>query len=200
MAAESQTPVEDNRSTAEEFLRNLSSEGSAERADDFIHPDYVCHVAPFRDEHGPQGYREFAARTLARYHDARFNDDDIIVTEDKVVIRGTFSGTYRAQDEMDQVFDGQPMTIPVIIILQIADGKVAESWIGFDLLGPMQRWGVIPDFLGISAANREIRVFVGDEELQTTEPVRVYWGESELTWPFIPSPEKMAALIWPYRW
>jgi predicted ester cyclase len=191
---------ENNKEIADQFLRNLSSEGSAERADEFIDPGYVGHVAPFPDDQGPEGYREFAARTFVAYPDARYIVEDIIATdEDKVVIRGAFSGTYRARDEMDQVFDGQPMTIPTIIILQIADGKVTESWTSFDLLGPMQRWGVIPDFLGITAANKEIRVFVGDEELETTEPVSVFWGDTELTWP-LPPPPGLSLLRWPYRW
>lgn len=205
MAAESQMPAGDNRASnialAELFLRNLSSEGDAEGAEQFIHPDYVNHTVPFRDEQQPKGYKEFAGRTLVRYPDARYIREDIIATdEDKVAIRATFSGTYRAHDEMDQVFDRQPMSMPVIIILRIADGKVRESWISFDLMGPMLRWGVIPDFLGITATNKGFRVFVGDEELKTTQPVKVFWGDTELTWPLIPSQQKMTALLWPIRW
>lgn len=198
--AESPTQARGSRETAELFLRNLSSEVSEESANDFLHPGYVGHVAPFRDDQGPAGYRAFAARTRVRYSDPRFNDDDIIVTEDKVAIRGTFSGTYRATDEMDELFDREPVTIPFIIILHIAEGKVTESWISFDLVGLMQRWGVIPDFLGISRENKKIRVFVGGKELQTTEPVSVKWGDSELKWPLYPSQPKMDALLWPWRW
>jgi predicted ester cyclase len=200
MAAESQISARGSRETAELFLRNLSSELSEESASDFIHRDYVGHVAPFRDDQGPADYRAFAARTRVRYSDPGFNDDDIIVTEDKVVIRGTFSGTYQAVDEMDELFDREPVTIPFIIILHFAEGKVTESWISFDLVGLMQKWGVIPDFLGISKENKEIRVFVGDKELQTTEPVKVLWGDTELKWPLIPSQERMLALLWPWRW
>jgi predicted ester cyclase len=205
MAAESQIPAGDNKANnkaiAEQFLRYLSSEGSADGAEDLIHPDYVGHVVPFPDYQGPEGCREFAARTLERYPDARYIVEDIMATDDdKVVIRGTFSGTYRARDEMDQMFDDQPITMPTITILQIAEGKVTESWASFDLVGPMQRWGVIPDFLGISKENKEIRVFVGGEELKTTEPVKVLWGDTELKWPLIPSQQKMAALLWPWRW
>jgi predicted ester cyclase len=200
MAEQNPTPARGSRETAELFLRNLTSEVSAGSVNDFIHPGYVGHVAPFRDEQGPGGYIEFAVRTRDRYSDASFNDDEMIVTDDKVAIRGTFSGTYRARDDMDEVFDGEQVTIPVIIVLHVADGKVTESWISFDHLGPMQRWGVIPDFLGISAANKRMRVFVGDEELPTTKPVKVLWGDTELKFPLIPRPEKMTALIWPIRW
>lgn len=198
--AESPTQARGSRETAELFLRNLSSEISEESANDFLHHDYVGHVAPFRDDQGPAGFREFADRTRERYSDPQYDADDIIVTEDKVAIRGTFSGAYRAIDEMDELFDREPVEIPFISILQIADGKVTESWTSFDLVGLMQRWGVIPDFLGISKENKEIRVFVGDEELQTTEPVKVLWGDTELTWPLIPSEERMALLLWPWRW
>lgn len=198
--AESPTQARGSRETAELFLRNLSSEISEESASDFIHRDYVGHVAPFGDDKGPAGYRAFAARTRVRYSDPRFNDDDMIVTEDKVAIRGNFSGTYQATDEMDQDFKDQPVTMPIIIILHIAEGKVTESWISIDLVGSMKKWGVIPDFLGISRDNKKLRVFVGGKELPTTEPVTVFWGDTELKWPLYPSPEKMAALLWPWRW
>ena len=197
---ESQMPARGSRETAELFLRNLSSEVSEDSAHDFLHPNYVGHVAPFRDDQGPAGYRAFAARTRVRYSDPRFNDDDFIVTEDKVVIRGAFTGTYRSHDEMDQVFDGQPVTMPFIMILHIAEGKVTESWISIDLVGLMQRWGVIPDFLGISREKKNFRVLVGGKELPTTEPVKVFWGDTELSWPLIPSEERMALLLWPWRW
>jgi predicted ester cyclase len=201
--AESQIPTGGNRQNniaiAQEFLRNLSSGGDAEAAGTIIHPDYVGSVAPFPDDHGPEGYRQLAARTLVRYPDARYIIEDIIATdEDKVAIRATFSGTYRAHDEMDQVFDGEPMEMPTIIILQIADGKVTRSWTSYDLLGPMTRWGVIPDFLGISREKQKLRVVAGGKELP--DPVTVFWGDTELTWPLIPSQERMRALLWPIRW
>jgi predicted ester cyclase len=197
--SESQIPAEDNRFIAEQFLINLSSEGSADTADEFIAPDYLGHVVPYPDVMGPEGYKEFAAQTFTIYPDARFTIEDMADCEEgKVAIRWTFSGTYRAQGELDQAFDDQPLTMTAISILQIVDGKVTESWTSFDFLGAMQRWGTLPQLVGITEESRDVRVFLGDEELETLDDVRVFWGDTEITWPLIPPGE--VAFLWPIRW
>lgn len=199
MSAESQMPGADIRDIAERFLINLSSEGSADRADEFIAPDYVGHVVPYPDVMGPEGYKEFAKQTFTIYPDAHFTIEDMAVCEEgKVAIRWTFSGTYRAQGELDRDFDGQTLTMTAISILQITDGKVTESWTSFDFLGAMQRWGTLPQLVGITEESRDVRVFVGGTELETLDEVRVLWGDTEITWPLIPPGQ--VALLWPISW
>ena len=196
-----QTSVEDNKTIARAFLRHLSSEGSAAEAP--VAPDYVGHFDPYPDIHGSQGCEQFAADTFAVYPDARYTVEDIADAEgDKVVIRWTFFGTYKAQGKLDQAFDGEPLTMPAMSIVHIENGKVKESWTSIDYLGAIMQWGTLPELVGVSEDDHEVHVFVGDEPLHSTKPIRVLWGKGEIKWPMIPPglPVDRALLRWPIRW
>jgi steroid delta-isomerase-like uncharacterized protein len=69
--------------------------------------------------------------------------EDMIAEGDKVVVRGTMQGTHKG-DLMGIPPTGKQVTMPVIIIYRIADGKIVEHWMLADQLGLMQQLGVSP--------------------------------------------------------
>ena len=69
--------------------------------------------------------------------------EDMIAEGDKVVVRGTMHGTHKG-DLMGIPPTGKQVTMPVIIIYRIADGKIVEHWMIADQLGLMQQLGVFP--------------------------------------------------------
>lgn len=71
------------------------------------------------------------------------NPEDVIAEADKVVVRGTVRATHKG-DLMGIPPTGVEVTVPLIIIYRIADGKIAQHWMNADMLGLMQQLGVIP--------------------------------------------------------
>lgn len=69
--------------------------------------------------------------------------EDMIAEGDKVVVRGTMQGTHKG-NLMGIPPTGKQVTMPVIVIYRIADGKIVEHWINADQLGLMQQLGVVP--------------------------------------------------------
>ena len=69
--------------------------------------------------------------------------EDMIAEGDKVVVRGAMHGTHKG-DLMGIPPTGKQVTMPVIIIYRIADGKIVEHWMIADQLGLMQQLGVFP--------------------------------------------------------
>jgi predicted ester cyclase len=69
--------------------------------------------------------------------------EDIVAEGDKVVTRGTFSGTHKGEF-MGINPTGKRISVGVIEILRIADGKMVEHWNLVDSLGMMQQLGVVP--------------------------------------------------------
>ena len=69
--------------------------------------------------------------------------EDMIAEGDKVVVRGAMHGTHKG-DLMGIPPTGKQVTISVIIIYRIADGKIVEHWMIADQLGLMQQLGVFP--------------------------------------------------------
>jgi steroid delta-isomerase-like uncharacterized protein len=62
---------------------------------------------------------------------------------DKVVSRYTWSGTHQG-DYFGVPAPGEWVKWTVTTTFKIANGKIHESWINYDLLGVMQQLGVAP--------------------------------------------------------
>ena len=69
--------------------------------------------------------------------------EDMIAEGDKVVVRSTFHGTHKG-DWMGIPPTGKQVTMPLILIYRIADGKIAEHWMQADTLGLLQQLGAMP--------------------------------------------------------
>ncbi len=67
----------------------------------------------------------------------------MIAEGDKVVVRGTWSGTHKGEF-MGIAPTGKSVSFGVIDIVRIAGGKVVEHWGQMDNLRMMQQLGVIP--------------------------------------------------------
>jgi steroid delta-isomerase-like uncharacterized protein len=105
-------------------------------------PDYVDHsrlgVSP-----GPEGVVQFFAMARAAMPDLHATLDELIAEGDRVVARGTITGTQTGAF-MGIPATGKRVAIAYIDINWIADGKIAERWANQDDLGMLQQLGLIP--------------------------------------------------------
>lgn len=73
------------------------------------------------------------------------SDMDLIVAEgDKVVVRGTVSGTHTGADFFGVPASGKRLAWSGIDISRVVDGKIVERWLNADILGLMQQLGLAP--------------------------------------------------------
>ena len=90
-------------------------------------------------------HRQFGLATYEAFPDLVRPVDDIIATDDKAVVRWTSEGTH-----LGPYFGAPPtgkrLTTTGITIFRIENGMVAEEWIQSDMLGLLQKTGVIPAF------------------------------------------------------
>ena len=90
---------------------------------------------------GPEAYRRQVERFLKGLPDLRFNIDETVSEKDKLVVAWNLTGTHRGE------FLGIPATnkkisVSGITINQIADGKILESTVLWDVLSLMQQLGI----------------------------------------------------------
>ena len=88
--------------------------------------------------------RRIVDRFRAAFPDVHYTVEDQIAEGDKVVVRYRFRGTHLG------AFQGMPptgkqVTYTGILIYRIVDGKIAEQWTEFDLLGFLRQLGVLPN-------------------------------------------------------
>jgi steroid delta-isomerase-like uncharacterized protein len=76
------------------------------------------------------------------FPDSYFTVEDMVAEGDKVATRKTFHGTHQGEF-MGIPPTGQQVSVGLIDIVRIADGKVVEHWSMGDNLGMMQQLGII---------------------------------------------------------
>jgi steroid delta-isomerase-like uncharacterized protein len=90
-----------------------------------------------------QGHGQFGRAFYAAFPDIRHEIEQVIATEDTVVVRFTLQGSHT------QPFFGIPPTgrkiaVPAHAILEVQDGKVASLLGIFDEAGLLRQLGVLP--------------------------------------------------------
>lgn len=135
--------TEENKALMRRFYGEISK-GNLAVVDELIASDVVEH-SPFVPEQAPgrQGILELFTMIRAAFPDLRVTAEDMVAEGDKVVCRGTFSGTHKSEF-MGIAPTGKQITVGIIEIVRIAAGKMIEHWNVVDNLGMMQQLGIVP--------------------------------------------------------
>lgn len=105
-------------------------------------PDYL-YRGPGLELHGFEGWSQLVKTYLDAFPDLALTIDDQIAEGDKVVTRFTARGTHRG--ELAGVApSGRQVSVPVVIISRIANGRIVEDFEIFDNLGMFQSIGTLP--------------------------------------------------------
>jgi steroid delta-isomerase-like uncharacterized protein len=104
--------------------------------------NYLAHMSGGAGPLDNEGWAGFMAMFTSAFSDARINIDGAIEEGDLVSSRWTITGTH------DGPFQGVPATgksvaIPGVDMSRVGDGKIAEHWAQFDLIGVMQQIGAM---------------------------------------------------------
>jgi len=104
--------------------------------------DVVVHAAG-GDIHGLKDFKLYSSRLFDAFPDTHVTLDDVIVEENKAVIRYTTTATHKGE-----LFGIPPTNKKVkfwaIEIDRFSGGKFAEIWSRFDTLDLMQQLGIAP--------------------------------------------------------
>ncbi len=134
---------ENGRTIARRFTEELWDKGELAVADEIIASDFVDHDLVSEQRAGLVGYKEMVGAFRAAFPDLRVKNEDVIVEEDKVVVRWTARGTHNGQ-LMNIPATGKQVALKGIDILRVNNSRIAERWGEFDTLGMLSQLGVIP--------------------------------------------------------
>jgi steroid delta-isomerase-like uncharacterized protein len=132
----------DNKTLADLVWTEVWHQGDLDRIRQLFAQDFVRHD-PGRELRGSDANRQFIASFRAAFPDLRVSVLDQVAEGDKVCVRYRMQGTHLGN------FQGMPPTrkqisYSGILIYRIADGKIAEQWTEFDLIGMLRQLGMIP--------------------------------------------------------
>lgn len=135
---------EENKAIVRRSFDELFSQGDLDVADAVIAADYVGHDPALpQPMHGPLEFKRFVTMYRTAFPDLTLTVEEQIAEGDRVVTRFTARGTNRGA-LMGIPPTGRRVTITGISIDRMVDGKSAESWTNYDLLGLMQQLGILP--------------------------------------------------------
>ncbi|WP_456424989.1 ester cyclase [Rhodocaloribacter sp.] len=117
--------------------------GDMDDLDELYAPGYVYH-GPSGEELDLAGVKESNAAYLNAFPDAQVTFDFQIAAGEFVVARGLFTGTHTGDMDGLPPTD-KPVSVTLINIQRVVDGKVVEEWESADLLGMMTQLGVLPE-------------------------------------------------------
>ena len=134
--------VENNKALALGFFDEVNA-GNLDAFDDLISEDFIEHEEfPGLPTRGPEAPKAALGMFIAAFPDLHMAADDALADGDKVVVRGTISGTHRGE------FMGIPPTnksfeVQFIDIIEFHDGKATEHWGLTDQAAMMQQLGLV---------------------------------------------------------
>ncbi|HYY87259.1 MAG TPA: ester cyclase [Chloroflexota bacterium] len=135
------SPTE-NKALARRLYEEFSA-GNLTKLDQFLAPNVVNHNPAPGEKPGIEGARQILGMFRAAFPDMRFTVEDQLAEGDKVATRLTVRGTHKGE-AWGTPPTGKQVTVTLIDILRITNGKVTERWGNQDDLGLMQQIGAIP--------------------------------------------------------
>jgi steroid delta-isomerase-like uncharacterized protein len=133
--------AEVNKAIVRRLIEELWNAGNPALAEQLYAADYVRHgphaEPPIR---GSEALKHFASMYLAAVPDLHHEIEDQFAREDSVVSRATARGTHRGE-MMGIAPTGKPITFSMFLQHRIADGKIVEEWVMYDLHGILQQVG-----------------------------------------------------------
>lgn len=136
--------IDQNKATADRFLKEVVNGGNINRADEFFVDNYVEHSAPPGYPAGLAGLKQFITDFRNAFPDLNYTIDDTLAEDDKVVQRLTGYGT------MKGIFQGMPpsgksATWTELHITRVdPNGKFVEHWANVDQATMLMELGFLP--------------------------------------------------------
>jgi steroid delta-isomerase-like uncharacterized protein len=136
--------AEQNKALIVRFVEEIFNRGNVGIVGEIFAPDFIEHEQlPPGIPEGREGVKVLTTQLRSAFPDFKATIDDILAEGDKVVIRMTWSGTQKGEF-MGVPATGKRVSIGVIDIIRITDGKAVEHWGQMDSMGLMQQLGAIP--------------------------------------------------------
>jgi predicted ester cyclase len=134
-----------NKELVRGLYAGLMANGDTAVADDLLADDYVDHDIPGVGEGGKKELVAAVLAVRASFPDIAPALGPILAEADLVAVRVQAEGTHTGAPFPPGIpATGRSMSWKELHIFRCADGRIAEHWGVFDMLGIMQQLGAIP--------------------------------------------------------
>ena len=136
--------AEQNKALARRLVEEVFNQGNMSGIDELFAPDFVEHEKlPPEIPPGREAPKVMFTMLRSAFPDFKATIEHLIAEGDKAVLSMTWTGTQQGEF-MGIPSTGKSMSIGVIDIFRLAEGKFVEHWGQTDMMGMMQQLGTIP--------------------------------------------------------
>lgn len=134
----------DNKNIVRRMYEEVWNKRNLEAAKELIAPSHAVQLFEAADSGvGPEAYVQNVVQFVRAFPDLKFTILDMVAEKEKVVaywnIAGTHKGEFRGITPT-----GKKVSVDGITIIQLADGKIMDSYVSLDMWSMMQQLGVVP--------------------------------------------------------
>jgi len=126
-------PEENHRDLVQRYDEEILNRQNYSALSALVTDDYVDHGAPPGSPTGPGAARYGVEAILAGIPDLKVKSEDFVAQRDRVAFRSTITGTHSGV-LFGMPPSGQPVSLTSVQMWRISGGKLAERWIGIDVL------------------------------------------------------------------
>ena len=132
--------IEENKKLILEHYESFVHQQDAEAVRKQLAADFRDHEMPPGTPPGPEATIEYGAMLHKAFPDLRVKIEEIVGEGDRVVVRGTWTGTHRGVFPLMPVpVSNRAFAFTGMVMWRIRDGKIAERWATIDRLGLQQQ-------------------------------------------------------------
>lgn len=129
---EMRVSIDDNKALLQRYMSEVWDAGNPEAVTRFLAPDYRRHSSPTAESIDLAGQITRLKGFREAFPDITIELDDIVAAEDRVAFRSTMRGTHLGRFHGIPP-TGQEVTVGLIDVIRIEDGRFVEQWGGPDL-------------------------------------------------------------------
>lgn len=131
---------EANKVLLRRYVEEVWTKRNPEAAYEFLAQSYQRHLSPYSEPLTLTGQVELLTGFQAAFPDARFTLDKVVAEDDSLCFRSTIHATHRGSFRSIAP-TGNRVTIRLLDIIRVEDGRFTEQWGGPDVLDLLQQLG-----------------------------------------------------------
>ena len=135
--------TEANKALIRRIVEEIENRDNLALIDELVAPNFVNHTPAPGLPPDREGIKQLLSMFRAAFPDGSMTIEDMIAEGDKVVSRKTYRGTHQGEF-LGIPPTGRHVSVGLIDIMRIVDGKVVEHWRVGDDLSMLQQLGVLP--------------------------------------------------------
>jgi len=132
--------TEENRALLQRYIEDVWDKQNPAAVDDFLAPNYKRYRSPTTTPLTREEQKQLLSQFRAAFPDIQLTVEEVIAEDNRVAFRSTIRATH--QGELFGIAPtGRQITVGLVDVIHIENGKFVEQWGGPDLLDLVRQLG-----------------------------------------------------------